>query len=295
MKILVTGASGLLGKKLLETAPSKFVIIPTYHSIPISHPEAIELDITDKDQTRKVITKIHPELIIHSASLVYVDECEKNEVLTKSVNTFGTQNILSAAKQVESKLLFCSTNGIFDGTNAPYEEQALGNPVNVYGKTKYEAECLVRANYEKESIILRFNTMFGWNNPGSRENPVTWLLQRLIKKQITYMVTDVYNSHLWVGQAVQAIWKAIEKKLYGEIFHIGGSDCMNRYIFSQTIADIFGYDKSFIKPVVSKFFPGIAPRPKNTCFNTTKMKSMLGINPLSVGEGLKNMKHERYN
>lgn len=293
MKILLTGSSGLLGKKLLETIPAGITLIPTYHLHNIQHKNAVQLDITNSIQTQHVIDTIRPDLVIHAASIVYVDECEKNRSATHHANVIGTKNIYTASKKNNVKLLFCSTNGIFDGKNPPYKEADVANPLHVYGKTKYEAEKLIYDLYKKNSIILRFNTMFGWNHPGARENPVTWLLQRLEKNTLTHMVTDIYNSHLWVGQATDTVWRSVEKKCYGEIFHVGGGDCLNRFQLSQLIATTFGYNKQLIKPVTSDFFPTIAPRPHNTCFDLSKMQSVLGIIPLSIIEGLKNMKADQ--
>ncbi len=293
MKILLIGASGLLGKKLMTTIPKKHQVIPTYNKIKIPpHHQAIQLDITNQPQVQNVMKHVKPEIVIHAASHVYVDYCETHEKEAWNVNVFGTKNVLEAVKSHKIRFIFFSSNGVFDGQHPLYDEVSDTKAINIYGQTKLAAEKLV-TKYLPNTIIFRLNTMYGWNYQEARKNPASWTIERLTKKQKTYVVTDVYNSHLWVGQASQAIWRGIEKNLYGEIINIGGKDCINRYEFCRLVAEVFHLDQQLLIPVTSDYFKNIAPRAKNTCFSNIKMRKLLKIKPIGVKQGLLRMKKEK--
>lgn len=292
-KILITGVNGLLGSNFIQNAPNKYLIIGTYFQNPntTKYKNVLyhQLDIRNKNNIENTIKEYKPDVVVHAASIGNVDICEKNKKDAYQTNVLGTKYLASSAKKIKAKFVFLSSNAVFDGDNAPYEEMSTPKPINFYGKTKFKAEKLIGTSLE-EYTILRLNTMYGWHKKGERENPMTWILSRLKNKEKTYVVNDVYNSHLYVKSACEALSRVIEKWDAGAIYHIGGEDCISRYDFFATIADIFGYKKSNILPVDSTFFGKIAPRPKNTCFKLLKMQSVLNLKTCRVIEGLRDMK-----
>jgi len=188
-------------------------------------------------------------------------------------------------------MIFTSTNAVFDGEHAPYSEEDEPNPINYYGKTKLEAEALVRKRGAKHAVA-RLMTMYGWNNPSERQNHVTWLLSKLTRRETVYVVDDIYNNHLLVDNCANALW-AMVKLDKREIYHIAGKDCISTYELALETATAFGLDKNLIKRVKNDFFKTVAPRPKNTCYTTNKMEKELGVKPLGVREGLFYMKQRR--
>jgi dTDP-4-dehydrorhamnose reductase len=289
--ILLIGASGLLGKKLLETVPQDFDVIPTFHRVPVPTQNGILLDITNQTNIRQVLTAINPTIVIHAASLVYVDYCQSHKKEAWEVNVEGTRKILDLVKERNAKFIFFSSNALYGGRKAPYSETDNTNPLNYYGVTKLAAEKIV-LSYLSKSIIYRLNTMYGWNYPNARKNPATWTVERLTNGLTTYAVIDNYNSHLWVGQAAAAVWTGIKNEFYGEIFQVGGSECINRFEFCCNVAKVFGLDATLLKPVKSSYFTRIAKRPFNSCFNSRKMEQKLKIKAISTYEGLKRMRYE---
>ena len=145
------------------------------------------------------------------------------------------------------------------------------------------------------SIIFRLQTMYGWNHSDGRSNPVTWLIKYLKEGRKTPVVTDVYNNHLWVHDAARTTWKAIDKNMFGNIFHVAGGNCVDRFSLSLLVAETFGLDKNLLFPVTDAYFPTIAPRPRNTCFDITKLQHVLKIQPLTTSEGLREMKKKYEN
>ncbi len=290
MKIVLIGGTSLLGRKLFYSTPRLYHVIPSHFQHPLN-PTSVELDITKINQVIKLVKSTRPNIIIHASSIGDVDYCENHQKEAWRVNVEGTQNIIKAAQLVDARCVFFSSNAVFDGKAAPYDEQSTTTPINFYGQTKVAAEKIV-TNYFPKATIFRLTTMYGWNDSRERQNPASWLIERLEKKLITPVVTDIFNNHLWVGQAAQAVWKAIEKSEWGHVFHIAGKNCLSRYDFAVELADVFKLNKQLLKPVTSDYFSRLTPRASNTCFSTHKMKRVLGIVPLSLKKGLEIMKKE---
>lgn len=293
--IFITAGSGLLGKALLETCPSDYKLSATYFpSKPDRFPENInffELNITNSGDVLNCIKKIKPDVIIHTAAIGNVDFCEKNKDISWAANVDGTKNIIEAAREINSEIIYVSSNAVFDGNNPPYKEEDKINPLSYYGETKAICERLV-SNSGLKNVIVRAILMYGWHNSLERKNMVTWILDSLTQGVPLKIVNDIYSNSLLSWNCADAIWSIIKKEKNG-IFHIAGADCISRYEFAIKIAEIFGLDKSMITPVANSYFTGIASRPSNTCFCTDKMERELGIRAIGVEEGLRILKSRR--
>ncbi len=290
VKVLITGTKGLLGLALLDTIPQNIEIVPTVllnTSADIGGHKFISLDITNVSQVEKIVAEHMPAVVIHAASLGNVDYCEKNKVDAHRVNVLGTANVIEACKNHGAKLLFISSNAIFDGLSAPYSETSSPNPNNYYGQTKVEAESLV-TNSGLNFLIVRLLLMYGWNHVKERQNPVTWLLSRLALGNETNLVTDIYINPVYNMAAAKAIWKAIDIDLEGTI-HLAGKERVNRYEFGLITAKEFGFDNKLLHPVTSDYFSDIAPRMPDTTYDTQRMEITLGLSPISITEGLRDM------
>lgn len=292
-RIFVTGGTGLLGFTLVRTAPKEFEITASYNKNTMITERArpIQVDITDRTRVFDVFDEIRPEVLIHTAAIAKVDYCETHKEEARRVNVTGTANLLDACGKHGTKMIFTSTNAVFDGEHAPYSEEDEPDPINYYGKIKLEAEALVQKRDVKHAVA-RLMTMYGWNNPGERQNHVTWLLSKLTRGETVHVVDDIYNNHLLVDNCVDALWAIVRLNKAG-IYHIAGGDCISTYGLALKTAEVFGLDKTLIKPVKSDFFKFSAPRPKNTCYTTEKMKRELGVTALGIGEGLLFMKNHR--
>jgi len=251
----------------------------------------VKLDVTNFENVKRLLKQYAPDVIIHTASIGDVDACERDPTSAWSVNVGGTQNIIKACVNCETKVIFCSSNAVYDGTSPPYDENSPRKPINYYGKTKLEAETIVSSSFDKH-VIARLMTMYGWNLPNGRSNPVTWLLDRLRGGQEVLVVDDVYNNHLYSIACAEVIWKIIEREKWGETYNIAGAECLSRYELAVRTAEVFGLNWRLIKPVHNSYFSSIAPRPLNTCYDTRKLTRDLGIVPLKVTEGLQRMKNE---
>lgn len=292
-KVLFTGATGLLGRYFFSNIPPGYEVVGTFNTNNFSkRKDFIKLDITNKDEVLKIFKEVKPDVVVHAASLGNVDYCETHKKKAYDVNVLGTKNVLSACKQIGAKIIFTSSNAIYDGENPPFSENSPINPLDVYGKTKIEGEKLIEKS-NVPFVILRLMTMYGWPQYGGRNNPVGWVIEELQNKRKINVVSDIFNNHLYAGQAADIVWQLIKKNKRNEIYNIAGGECISRYELALRVAEVFNLDAPLIKPVTSNFFKSIAKRPKNTCFNTAKIEKDFNYKPLDINSGLRLMKNER--
>jgi dTDP-4-dehydrorhamnose reductase len=287
VRVLFTGATGLLGRYFINTKPEGFELFGTYNrNVSENRKNFFQLDVTDRDQ---ILDSFN--IVVHAASIGNVDYCETHKEEASKVNVDSIKYILEACKTLGSKLIFTSSNAVYDGKNPPYPEESLRNPLDYYGKTKLEGEDLIIES-GIPYVILRLMTMYGWPQDGGRSNPVDWMVNELTNKRKINVVNDIYNNHLYAGQAAETIWQTIKKEKQDEIYNVAGKSCISRFELALKVADIFNLDKNLIVPVDSSFFKNIAPRPKDTCFDTKKMEDDLSVKALAIEEGLERMKDE---
>ncbi len=296
MRILITGGTGLLGKSLLEEAPGTAGLTATGLSDPTpllpARYRGFPLDVRDAAAVQWLVRHVEPTVVIHTASIGSVDYVQRHPDEARAVNVTGTAHIAAAAAAVGAYLVFISSNAVFDGTRAPYREEDPVCPVNIYGRLKVEAEQLVAACTTIPTAIVRPILMYGWNHPTERVNPVTWVLRELPRGVTLPVVTDTYTNPLWAPSCAQVIWRIVERQATG-VFHVAGRDRVNRYEFAVETAKVFGLDPRQLKPVTSAFFPEIAPRAPDTSYDTSKMTRVLGLQPVSLQEGLEAMRRTR--
>ena len=228
------------------------------------------------------------DAVVHAAGIASVDYVETHYAESLESNIVGTLNVTSACRRADAHLIYVSTNAVFDGKKPPYRETDPVNPVNKYGRLKVDCERLVQETL-KHLTIVRPILMYGWKHAVTRPNPATWIYEKLMRGEAVSMVTDVHENPLYNISCGHALWATIAKRPAG-IFHLAGRDSVDRYQFALAVASAFGLDQSLVKPVTSKAFPGIAARPKNTTFVTTRMARELGVKPMGLREGLAAMK-----
>lgn len=291
MRVLITGGTGLLGHGLVATAaPEDHLSILHQRNYPCGMKGVEEFvgDVRDRRQMMDLFESRQFDAVIHAAGLANVDYVERNFQEGWESNVLGTQNIIELARKLDIPLIYLSSNAVFDGENAPYREYDEVHPVNRYGQIKVECEQIIQRAYQ-EAAIVRPILMYGWHAPQTRNNPVTWIIDRLTKREPTFLVTDVYENPIWSYHCGEAIWRILRREK-GGIFHVAGQDIVNRYEFAKLVVNVFNLDPSCLHPVASTYFPQIAPRPRNTSFLTERLQDELGMAPLSLLDGLNHMR-----
>ena len=274
-KILITGASGLLGKALKTLFKSNYDIIPTSKNY-YKYQKNYFLDITNPILIRDIVSATSPDIIINLAALTNVDLCEERPDLAFSVNFAGLQNIVEI---FNGPIIQLSTDYVFDGKAGQYNENSSVNPINVYGRTKLEAEIFLKEN-SKDSLIIRTNVLYDYvsESPASFLN---WVVKSLQDDKKINVVDDQWNNPTWTESISFIINKIIDNSIIG-LYNYGDKDFMSRYDFAILISKIFNLDENLINPINTSNLNQIAERPLKSGLKTEKIESRLGIVPNSV-------------
>lgn len=285
-KILVTGGSGLLGSKVVSLAESEYQVIPTHFKDSLFL-NSVRLDITNKREVFQNIQKFRPDIVIHAAAETNVDKCEKEKQRAWKTNVEGTSNLAEICGRMNAKMIYVSTDYVFDGEKGLYAEEDEPNPVNYYGLTKLKGEELL-AKCCEDYIIVRTSVLYGWNP--RKLNFATWIIDSLRHKLKIQVVDDHFNSPTLADNLAQALVETLEKGLSG-LFHMAGSERTSRYEFSVKVAETFNLDTSLIKPIkMNELKAWIAKRPRDSSLNVEKAKKVLKTKFWNVQESLNIMK-----
>ena len=288
--ILVTGANGLLGQKIIYALRNREGISCISTSRGDNRMKATDgyiyqsLDITDKEQVFEVIRKYKPYSVIHTAALTNVDACESRKEEALLMNVTAVQYITDACKEVGSHLVHLSTDFVFDGENGPYIETDEPAPQSYYASTKYESELLVQKS-GVEAAILRTIIIYGVVDDNSRSNVVLWTYNSLRNKKEITVINDQFRSPTLAEDLADACIVAALQKNTG-IYHVSGREVMNILDIALITADFFGLDTQYIKPVSSATLNQPAKRPPVTGFIITKAEKELHYKPRTFLEGL---------
>lgn len=289
MKILITGSNGLLGHKLVHLLAShpEIETIATARKPIAGLPAGVhfrELDIVNQNQTHDVIRTVKPDVIIHTAAMTQVDQCETDRDLCWQVNVTGVEHVIAACEETQSHLIHVSTDFIFDGSHGPLDETAVPRPVNFYGESKLAGEQAV----QKSKIpwaILRTVLVYGVTPDMSRSNIVLWVKKSLEDGKAIQVVNDQWRTPTLAEDLAQGCYLAAIKKATG-IYHISGEEMMTPYDIATVTAEFFKLNKSLIKPATSATFRQPAMRPPKTGFIIEKARRELGYQPHSFQTGL---------
>ncbi len=294
MRILLTGSNGLLGQALTTVISRE----TDYELIQTSFEEksyleygfAYEtLDITKKDDVKKVIEFYSPDVIINCAAYTNVDKCETEREVSWKINVDGMKNIIIAARRSGSKIIHYSTDYIFDGRNGPYDENAIPNPVSFYGREKLASENALVTSDIKHAII-RTLVLYGIGN-NVKQNFALWMIDNLKRNLPVNVVTDQISNVTMIDDLAWGTLKVIEKDCTG-IYNIAGSDILSRYDFAINLCEVFKYNKELVLPITTKQLNQPAPRPMKSGLITYKMQSELGFKPMDSMEGLRLLKFQ---
>lgn len=285
----------MLGIALQQSAPADIQGFSVYfpeRSLPVSLQFPLfTADVSDLKQMQSVFEWAKPDVVIHTAAIGSVDFAEKNREETRKVNVGGTEVIAALCQIFKCRLIYISSNAVFDGSTPFYSETAPVNPINYYGQLKVEAENIVRKS-DMPWAIVRPILMYGWPYEGERDNPVVWWVRSLENGKPIKVVDNVFNKPLPAWSCAEVVWEVIRQQRTG-IYHAAGRDHLSLYQFALQVAEVFDLDANLITPVPDSFFPEIALRPRDTSFDTSKMERELGVKPIGVKDGLLRMKSER--
>ena len=260
MKYLVTGGSGQVGYDVLQELIARYG-----SSVEVYTPTHEEMDLVDHDSTVGYIKTIKPNVIFHCAAYTKVDNAESDCKICYDVNVNGTKNIVEGAKAVNAKLIYVSTDYVFDGTKDFYKVDDETHPINVYGQTKLLGEQVVE-EYDK-SFIVRTSWVFGAHGNGNFVKTMLRLAET--KKELT-VVSDQIGSPTYSKDLARLLVDMSETYKYG-IYHGSNEGYTSWYEFAKHIFKCVGADINVL-PVNTADYKTAAARPLKTCLDKSNIR-----------------------
>ncbi len=256
MKILVTGANGMLGQDLCPILEDEdFDVIET---------DINNLDITNTDNIEEVFDLYKPDFVVHCAAYTNVDKAEEEKELAFKINAEGTENLANACKKADIPILYISTDYVFDGTKkGKYLPDDKTNPINIYGASKLAGEEAVRKN--DKYYIARTSWLYGHHG----KNFVETMLSLKDKEELK-VVDDQIGCPTWTVELANAIVKIIKEKMPYGTYHTCGSGHTSWFGFAQKIFELYGINVNLI-PCTTNEFPRKAKRPANSIMENNRI------------------------
>jgi dTDP-4-dehydrorhamnose reductase len=259
MKVLVTGANGQLGYDVVERLKK----------LNIEHigVDRQDFDLTNEEQTKSFILNYKPDVVIHCAAYTAVDKAEDEKDICYAVNVLGTRYIAQACAKIQAKMVYISTDYVFDGEGEkPFEITDEPRPINYYGKTKYEGELEVK-KYLDNAFIIRVSWVFGING----NNFVKTMLKLGKEREQLNVVSDQIGSPTYTYDLAKLISDMIFTEKYGT-YHATNEGVCSWYEFACEIFKLVGIDV-LVNPIKTEDYPTRAMRPKNSKLSKESLNS----------------------
>lgn len=249
LKISGTGLTGLVGSRIVELLQNDFDFTP----IPFA-----DMDITNKDAVNKKLYETDFDIFLHAAAYTNVDGAQKDPDAAQKLNVTGTQNVFETVTNKRKKIIYISTDFVFDGATGAYSEDATPNPISVYGKTKYKGEKIVGKNGMIVRISYPYRAIFD-----QKKDFVRGIIDTLKSGQQMSGVTDQILTYTFIDDIAYGL-KHLFTNFSNETYHLVGSDSLSGYDSIMTMCDVFSLDRSKVdQTTYDAFYANRAKRPKN--------------------------------
>lgn len=304
MKILVTGASGQVGRCIVGRALSDGQkVVATYCSKSAEFPGATvaRLDKTDIANVRSIMVGERPDVVIDTGALHNVDFCQDNPASAYAVNRDGTRNLAETAMSINATFVYISTDFVFDGEKGqPYIETDPTHPLSHYAESKLAGERAATSASEK-CIIVRPSVIYSWlgsrsrgpSSSGKSLNFGTWLVEELTHRRPVRIIHDQIASPTLAEDLAAAIL-ALASGEHAGTFHTAGSTATSRYDFSVALASRLGLDSALISPVSTSDLQQKARRPPNSSLDSHQLQRVTGHQMLELSRALDRFAHDYY-
>ncbi|MFZ1730751.1 MAG: SDR family oxidoreductase [Bacteroidota bacterium] len=296
MRVMITGVHGLLGQKLALVFGRE-----TNHELLLTDLAARtffinkrfdyqQLNISHLSDVKSLVGSYRPDVIINTAAMTNVDDCEEDKLAAWQVNVDGLKNLIIPARRIEGcRVVQLSTDYVFDGRSAPYDETSRPRPVSYYGKSKLAAENALISG-PVDGIVVRTQVLYGTGYE-VRQNFVSWVLAQFEKDAAFRVVDDQRGNPTLADDLAYGILKLVERGASG-VYHVSGPESLDRFSFAQKIAEVFGFDASLISPTTSAEIGQSANRPPDSTFITLKFEAACNERLSDTARGLERMRQQ---
>ena len=289
MKIIILGANGFIGRRILNRLyPSHQVLACSFHPdiLPEEGYRFETIDMLDYSAMTTLLNDFQPEVIINASALSVVDYCELHPEEAYAMNVTAVKHLAEYSRDHSCRLIHLSTDFVFDGTSSiAYTETDAPNPVNYYGKTKQWSEEVI-GQLCTDYAIVRVEVVYGKPLPKQHGNIVHLVKNRLENGQSIRVVSDQFRSPTWVEDIACAIEQLLSNQHQG-IYHICGGETLSVAEIAYRAAKYFNLDTSLIEPITTEAMNEATPRPTFTPMSVEKAQQELGYQPSALEEGFK--------
>jgi dTDP-4-dehydrorhamnose reductase len=266
--ILYTGASStsLVGSRVAEVLPG-------------NTPSHAELDILNPD----TFEKFNPKVLVHFAAATNVNACETNPDNARQLNVVGTENLVDYFGRRGVKVIYISTDYVFDGTAGPYDENAIPNPINVYGRTKLEGEEEVLSHCDNATVV---RIAFPYRLSGPKSDTLRWMITSIMEGKEIPVFDNLRANFTFIDDIARALKILIDQDFKG-VIHVTGDEIYTVYEVAMTVVDILGENfAKYVKPKHFEVSDGVASRPLNGGL-ISRYRSSLGIKMTPLEENIR--------
>ncbi len=284
-RLLITGASGLLGGNLARDFSRGHDVSGVYHRrrLILKGVKMIRADLSQPELAGRVVGKVQPELLIHCAAATDVDRCERDEAWAWRLNRDMAANVAQEAARLGARMVHVSTDAVFDGERASYAEGETPRPINVYGESKLAGEQAV-LDAHPDALVVRTN-LFGLHLSDPRRGLLAWFRRNLQSGNPTPGFTDVWFSPILVNTLGEWLLDLVGAGAHG-VLHVGGATCLTKYEFGRQVAGAFGFDPELVEASSVDEAGLVAARPRRTCLDSSQAAGILGRRLPEIVEGL---------
>ncbi|CAM8429739.1 RfbD dTDP-4-dehydrorhamnose reductase [Candidatus Methylopumilus universalis] len=273
--ILITGGSGLLALNWALAIREKSNVTLGLHDrkINLKGARSILLDLDSKEALTQALEALEPQLVIHTAGLTSIEQCEANPTLAKYINVDITKNLVMVCAKLNIPMVYISTDHLFSGNESLIDEDCPVSPINVYAKTKAEAEACV-LDSDAKALIIRTN-FYGWGT-SYRQSSSDMVINHLRACKKISLFKDIYYTPILIEPLVYAVHELVQKKAKG-IFNVVGDDRISKYDFGLRLAKAFNLDNGLIDEGKIIDRPSLVNRPHDMSLSNEKVTNFLGV------------------
>jgi dTDP-4-dehydrorhamnose reductase len=284
MKFLVTGSAGLIGSQVVKDLVQKnHTVYSCYHDEKPLQGIPTLLDLTDENQIIQIIQETKPDKIIHLGAMTSVDLCETKQELATLINKKATETLVKQAVKQNAFFLYVSTDYVFDGEDGMRKEEDSTNPLGFYGKSKLEAEFILK-KLASDWCIVRTSTPFGIH--ATKKSFPLWVKENLEAKKEIPVLVDQFTSPTYVPNLSKMLIELATRQIVG-LIHVSGATRISRYALAELIAEKLNLDKKLLIPTKMNTMNWKAQRPKDSSLDVSLANKILNEKPQRIEQSLR--------